>query len=310
MEGKRRAMQARRRRIDGRPRAIDPERRAQATGLRARRIGPEDREAALALLRTAPDENLVLIDFVDRLGRALAPGEAPPQIYGAWDGVRLVSVVALRPSVALSVGTPSEALDVLLPLVLRVPSGLIKCDRRLAAPVWEALAADGRASTIDRIEIAYRLRPDAMSAADASLPGVARPARLEDLDALVHAARASLWEEDRPDPADGDPAGFERWVRGRLPRARLVAEDGRTVFVAYADVRRDEGWLVQGVYTWPAARRRGYARRGMDSVVREAFSCGAAHVQLAVVEGNERAAKLYEQLGFEPFAELRTVLFQ
>ena len=47
----------------------------------------------------------------------------------------------------------------------------------------------------------------------------------------------------------------------------------------------------------------------MDSVVREAFASGASHVQLAVVEGNDRAARLYEQLGFEPFAELRTVLF-
>ena len=148
-----------------------------------------------------------------------------------------------------------------------------------------------------------------MVAAADGLPGVARPARPEDLDELVYAARASLWEEERPDPSEDDPHGFERWVRGRLPRARIVQHDGCTVFVAYADVRRAEGWLVQGVYTWPEYRRQGFARRGMDSVVREAFSTGASHVQLAVVEGNERAARLYEELGFEAFAELRTVLF-
>jgi len=81
------------------------------------------------------------------------------------------------------------------------------------------------------------------------------------------------------------------------------------VFVGYADVRRPEGWLIQGVYTWPEARRRGFARRGMDSIVREAFASGAAHVQLAVVEGNEPALALYRELGFERFAELRTILF-
>ena len=86
-------------------------------------------------------------------------------------------------------------------------------------------------------------------------------------------------------------------------------DEGRVVFVAYADVRRPQGWLVQGVYTWPEVRRRGFARRGMDSVVREAFASGAAHVQLAVIEGNESACSLYHELGFEAFAELRTVLF-
>ncbi len=283
--------------------------RAREGRLRTRRIGPDDRAEALSLLRADEEENLVLIDFVDRLGRALGPGEVPPQIYGAWDGARLEAVIALRPSIVLSAEAPGDAFDAFVPLVLRVPSGLAKCDRRQVAPLWDALRDAGRVSTIDRIEIAYRLRPEAMVAADARLPGVARPARFEDLDELVYAARASLWEEDRPDPADGDPIGFQRWVKGRLPRARIVSEDGRTVFVAYADVRRREGWLVQGVYTWPDCRRRGFARRGMDSVVREAFASGAGHVQLAVVEGNERAARLYEQLGFEPFAELRTVLF-
>jgi ribosomal protein S18 acetylase RimI-like enzyme len=47
----------------------------------------------------------------------------------------------------------------------------------------------------------------------------------------------------------------------------------------------------------------------MDSVAREAFAMGAAHVQLAVVEGNLAAATLYRGMGFEPFCELRTILY-
>jgi ribosomal protein S18 acetylase RimI-like enzyme len=202
-----------------------------------------------------------------------------------------------------------DTLEAFIPYFLRIPSGLVKGDRRLVRPIWKALEASGRVSVIDRIEIAYRLRPAAMLPAPGDLPGVARAARPEDLEELIYAARASLWEEGRPDPAEGDPGGFRRWVEGRLVRARIVSDEARTVFVAYADVRRAEGWLVQGVYTWPDARRRGFARRGMDSVVREAFASGASHVQLAVVEGNERASRLYEDLGFETFAELRTILF-
>jgi ribosomal protein S18 acetylase RimI-like enzyme len=284
-------------------------RNAKGEALCARRVGSQEQIQALEFLSAATDENLILIDFVSRLGGRLGPGEVPPQIYGAFEAGQLVGVAALRPSIVLCSGMREDILDLLMPYILRIPSGLIKCDRALVGPVWHALEADGRASIIDRIEIAYRLRPEEILPVAPDLPGVARPARAEDLKELVYAARASLWEESRPDPAKGDPAGFERWVAGRLSRARLVSQDGRTIFVAYADVRRPEGWLVQGVYTWPDVRRRGYARRGMDSVVREAFASGAAHVQLAVVAGNERASKLYENLGFEAFAELRTILF-
>jgi ribosomal protein S18 acetylase RimI-like enzyme len=283
----------------------------KATGeaLCARRVGSHEQAEALEFLSTAPDENLVLIDLVSKLGNSLGTAEVPPQIFAAFDGERLEGLAALRPSIALSSGMTRAAIESLLPYLLRTPSGLVKSDRQLVEPIWQALEAAGRRSVIDRIEIAYRLRPEAMIPADPSLPGVARSARQEDLEELVYAARASLWEEDRPDPAEGDPLGFQRWVEGRLSRARIVSEGGRTIFAAYADVRRPEGWLVQGVYTWPDFRRRGYARRGMDSIVREAFACGASHVQLAVVEGNERASKLYENLGFERFAELRTILF-
>ena len=66
---------------------------------------------------------------------------------------------------------------------------------------------------------------------------------------------------------------------------------------------------MQGVYTWPEARRRGLAAAGVSTLCRRAIDAGAAHVQLAVVEGNEPASKLYEKLGFRSFARLRTVLF-
>ena len=81
------------------------------------------------------------------------------------------------------------------------------------------------------------------------------------------------------------------------------------VFVGYADVRRKEGWLLQGVYTWPSARRRGFASAGVSSLCRSAFDAGADHVQLSVVEGNQAGGGLYAKLGFQPFASLRTILF-
>lgn len=278
-------------------------------GIRTRILGVPDRMRTLEYLRGAAAENLVLIDFVERLGDDPETGETPAQSYGAFDGDRLMGVVLLRPCVAMSWGMSDPVLELLLPHLMCVPSGLMKSECRLVERTWKGLEALGRRSMLDRVEIAFRLTPDRMVFCDRTLPGVARAARSEDLKELVYAARASLWEEERPDPADGDPVGFRRWVESRLSRARIVSEDGRMVFVAYADVRRSDGWLVQGVYTWPEARRRGFARRGMDSIVREAFASGASHVQLAVVKGNLGATALYHELGFEHFAEFRTILF-
>jgi predicted GNAT family acetyltransferase len=200
-------------------------------------------------------------------------------------------------------------LDAWMPFLEAIPSGLIKSGWDAVTDLWHRLGQRGRGCVVDRGETAYWMRPDRVRAV-APAPGVElRVAGEGDLDALVAAARASLREEGRPDPFDGDPSGFRRWVRSRLPRARVVESEGEVRFVCYADVRRSEGWLVQGVYTFPSARRRGFAAAGMSGLAAEAFAAGADHVQLAVVSGNTAAVGLYEKLGFEPFARLRTVLF-
>ena len=52
---------------------------------------------------------------------------------------------------------------------------------------------------------------------------------------------------------------------------------------------------VSPTKSWPATGR--------------ALAAGAAHVQLAVVNGNTPAERLYQGLGFEPFDTVRTILF-
>jgi RimJ/RimL family protein N-acetyltransferase len=277
--------------------------------MRARRVEVRDRESALAHLRPHARDNLFLFDLVAQLGQTPAPGEARAELVGAFDDGRLVGLAALRPSVMLDAQLGPEALEALLPWIERLEAGLIKSPVTLVARTWLRLAARGRRALVDRIEAACVLEPARARLVDAPAELDVRPARAEDLPALIHAARASLREEGRPDPFEGDPDGFRRWVRGRVARATVVAVAGRIAFVSYADVRRPEGWLVQGVYTWPDLRRRGLAAVGVSAVCRTAFESGADHVQLAVVEGNVPAEGLYERLGFRPFERLRTILF-
>ncbi len=278
--------------------------------VQARPLDISERDAAIAYLATDAKSNLFLLDLTARLGQPPAPGELATEILCAWKRDRIAGIATLRPSVAFDSDVSPEALEAFKPYLEMLGVGLVKSAAPAVDAMWPHLSAGGRRRAIvDRLETAYALR-----AHEARLPSpgpdcAPRAATAEDLEPLVVAARESLREEGRPDPFSGDLRGFRRWVRGRVHRARVVERGGRIVFVGYADVRRKEGWLLQGIYTWPDARRLGYGRVGTSDLCRSAFASGAEHVQLAVVDGNDPARALYESIGFKPFGRLRTVLF-
>lgn len=279
-----------------------------STRVKVRPLRSRDREVALRYLDRAPLLNLVLVDLVLRLGSGSRRGAVRPELLAAWRDGELAGVAALQPTLVLDASADRDALEALVPAVASVGSGLVKSTPDVVDPLWKWLEARGRRALLDRIETGYVLeRGRPLPPPPAGLE--TRPATPDDLDALVVAARASLLEEERPDPFRGDPTGFRRWVRARLPRATVACLEGRVAFVGYADVQSPRGWLLQGVYTWPELRRRGLGKAGVAALCRRAFDTGAEHVQLAVVEGNVAAERLYESLGFRPFARLRTLLF-
>lgn len=283
--------------------------RRARTRMKAKLLSAGDRQPAVDYLRRRSLRNLHLLDMAAAAGAGPRPSELSPQLVGAWRGRELVGIASLRPSVMLDASVDEEALETLMPFLASVESGLIKSDWEVVSALWERLSSRGRLAMVDRAETAYAVSPGQAVLVSPPAGVVLREAVDSDLESLVAAARASLREEGRPDPSDGDPAGFRRWVRGRLPRARVAESDGQVVFVGYADVRRPEGWLVQGVYTWPHCRRRGLAAAAMYRLICEAFEAGTAHVQLAMIRDNRAAVGLYQKLGFQPFAKLRTILF-
>lgn len=278
--------------------------------VKAQLVRRSDCDAVFERLARDPLGNLFLIDQAARLGSPPAPGEVRTEIAVARRGDEIVGVVALRPTVVFEKGIGPEAIESFIPLLETLGVGLVKSDAPLVDELWRQIQRRAhRRVVVDRHETAYVLRSDHARLRDSAGQPVSRSAREADLEALVVAARESLREEQRPDPFTGDVRNFRRWVRGRIPRARLVEDAGEVAFVGYADVQRPEGWLLQGVYTFPSVRRRGLARTGVSCLCREAFGAGAEHVQLAVVEGNLAGEGLYEGLGFKPFARLRTILY-
>lgn len=279
--------------------------------MRVRPLRPRERDAALAYLDGAGVSrlNLGLADLVLRLGEPPRRGEARPHVLAAWRGDVLVGLAGIQPTVLLDAGVAREALEAFFPYLAGVGSSLVKSTEDVVGPLWSWLESRGRRALLDRIEYAYAAEPpgDCLRPPPEGL-GL-RSARDADLEPLVDAARHSLLEEGRPDPSVRDPVGFRRWVASRIPRAVVAERAGRIGFVGYADVQCPRGWLLQGVYTFPDLRREGVAAAGVSELCRRAFAAGAEHVQLAVVDGNAGAARLYESLGFRRFARLRTLLF-
>jgi RimJ/RimL family protein N-acetyltransferase len=281
-----------------------------AAAVESRLVGVADRETALHFLSRDAVANLFLLDLAARLGTPPVPGETRTKIVAAWRDDEIVGMAGLHPTVILDANAGEEAIEVFIPYLEQIRVGLVKSLLPTVDLLWREFSArSSRHVIVDRIEIAYALYEGDSKRIEPSAGGFARRATNADLDDLVVAALESLREEGRPHPFVGDAEGFRRWVRGRIPRARVVEIEGRAAMVGYADVQRPEGWLLQGIYTWPYDRQRGFASFGVSELCREAFAAGANHVQLAVVEGNTAAQRLYEGLGFKPFAKLRTILF-
>lgn len=280
-----------------------------AQRIAVRRVMLHETALVIEHLQRHARSNLLLLNTVRSLGCPPPPGEALADVVAVWCGDAILGVASLRPILMLDAKFPEALLEALVPQLTRLRTGLLKCAPALAEKLWIQMTLLGFEAWIDRFETNYVLVREQAVLAPSPSDAHLRKACADDLEALVVAARGSLLEENRPDPYNQDPEGFRDWVAGRLPNACVVETQGEIAFVGFADVRQPEGWLLQGVYTWPKFRRRGYARAGVSELCRTAFASGAQHVQLTVASGNAAAEALYAALRFRHFEVLRMIIF-
>jgi ribosomal protein S18 acetylase RimI-like enzyme len=89
--------------------------------------------------------------------------------------------------------------------------------------------------------------------------------------------------------------------------ALLAEEGGEAVGTVYANVSSRHFGYVFGLYTRPAARRRGIARALMRSIAAVLRDQGRGYIVLSVDTPNEGARAFYNRLGFVDAARtLRT----
>ncbi len=147
---------------------------------------------------------------------------------------------------------------------------------------------------------------------------IVRPARVRDLDALVHQRRA-MWKalgiRNNELHVIGDRV-YRRWARARLRNHQLMAwvvksDDGRTagggcVWLQPVQPRPHRMSMVQpyllSMYTEPDFRRRGVA----SMVVKEAIKwCRKNKYERLMLHASEMGRKVYSKLGFKRTWEMR-----
>jgi ribosomal protein S18 acetylase RimI-like enzyme len=137
-----------------------------------------------------------------------------------------------------------------------------------------------------------------------------RPATAADVPRLLPACAAAHELELGIDPLERDPEAF-RWrtmAQVEERRSWVWLEDDVVCFKAEASAWTPGAVQLQQVWVDPAARGRGYAKRGLADLIRLLLATTPV-VTLFVRADNAPAIALYDAVGMQRALEYRSVLF-
>jgi len=137
-----------------------------------------------------------------------------------------------------------------------------------------------------------------------------RRAEARDFDLLLPACAAAHEEEIGIDPLRRDPEGFRWRTRAQIDEGRswLWEADGVILFKAEASAWTPRAVQLQQVWVDPAARNRGYAKRGLRDLCRFLLTRVPA-VCLFVRPENAPAIRVYDGIGMRRTISYRSLVF-
>ncbi|MDQ7007583.1 MAG: GNAT family N-acetyltransferase [Acidobacteriota bacterium] len=136
-----------------------------------------------------------------------------------------------------------------------------------------------------------------------------RPATLDDLPWLLETHGAMCLEDLGVDQVARHPEGYSRYFRELVREGRSLVGEGSDgpVFKAEIPLESRHARLVEGVYTLPAYRGRGFASLAMREILERSSNLGK-RACLYVHRRNEGAIRLYRSLGFRTEREWSTMV--
>lgn len=273
-----------------------------------RRLSGRDRWEVVGFLRQSPEANAYLLGVVARDGLYR---EAIGGVFvGHYADGALTGLVSIGANLVISHPCSLEAI-----------AGFASFSREAGYPCRVVVGPD---AVVDRFmkrfgrrragvalerpgQLLYRVDDTQLAWTD-PCPEL-RPADVRELDRLMRADLAMVAEELGFDPFSHDIVGFRSgWLRRlREERSWVIGSIGQPpVFKVDQSAVADEVIQLAGIYTAPASRRRGIARRAVAAMCRLLLE-EVPVVTLYVHRDNTPAQRLYESLGFEAVGEVRSV---
>ncbi len=238
--------------------------------------------------------------------RAPPAGRAPAAGGGSGALVGLL-VLGGASGAVLPLGDDPAALEALAlraagRLAALPPHFQVVGQRAAVATVVERLRAAGLEPRLHRPQTYMSLERGGLPRVE-GLPQL-RPARPDDF-RIVHDSGAELRAEElQEDPRRVDPGGYARRVveECRDGYTYVWIEDGALRFRASLSALTADAVQIAGVFTPPAWRNQGFARRGVAELCRRLFERTRAAC-LFVNDSNAPAIAVYRRLGFRDHAE-------
>ena len=178
--------------------------------------------------------------------------------------------------------------------------------KRAVDGLWARVKSWYRAPAIVRArQPLYALWPQATGSIDVEV----RRANVDEAEVIAEGSAEMIVGELGYDPRAGR-ATFVAGVRRAIELGMwwVWIDGGEVRFQCNVGARTPVTAQLQGVWTPPAARGRGYATQGLASIARRILA-DTPTVSLYVNDFNAEAIGLYERVGFERVGELSTYLF-
>ena len=286
---------------------------APVRGLDVRAVGASHRDEAHAIVASDPVVHVHVGAFLWAVGGLFSPR---PRLVGLFDAGRLVGLIqhcrGLSWAVRPEHGNDHRLFDALAAFAARATTReeVIIGPEAGIESLLPRLGAHGLwAREIRRQQMMappHVLRPRC-------LPTLGRfelrPATPDDLPWLLETHAAMCLEDLGVDQVARNPEGYSRYFGELVREGRSLVGEGSEgpVFKAEIPLESRHSRLVEGVYTLPAYRGRGFASQAMREILERTLALGK-RACLYVHRRNEGAIRLYRALGFRTEREWSTVV--
>jgi predicted GNAT family acetyltransferase len=268
-----------------------------------------DRNAVLNFLEKDAPSNLFALSWIETHGIRPSIANNTFEVMAACEGERLLGVCLVLAGRTAMPSTRSELAARTFGVGLAqegVALEHVVGQDTSVRGFWRGYT-QGECARLDRSQTYYTLNvEDLWLGSDRTGVRLAHP---DDLDPLVEASAAMYREETLSDPYMEDPDGFRRTHYHRILQNMSYiwrSSEGEVLFKADVSCASRYGAQIAGVYTAPAHRGQGVARRALSRVCQNLLG-RYPRVTLYVNADNTPAIRLYHALGFRSHRDYRTI---